>query len=228
MNTTCTRRRPAGFTLVELLTVIAIIGVLAAIIVPVVGKVRNSTRKSQSLNNLRQFGTALQLYAADNNGYVPVWHDYTETITDPRSGATIYGTYWWEQLQQYLGGDDKVFHSPAHEQFDSSSRERISETISYGWNYAVMGRHIGDSSRTGDHRLNSREFPSPPNTLVASEARDISSWGFIAADTPPNATRYGTDIPVLLADGHVQTLTQTELEQNPRWFTPIKELPGYR
>lgn len=222
------RRSPAGFTLVELLTVIAILGVLAAIVVPVVGKVRNSTQRSQSTNNLRQIGTAMQLYAADNRGYLPVWHDYTAVVADVQSGGTLYGAYWWEQLQVYLGSDNEIFHSPAHEQFDDSSREKMRETISYGWNYAVMGRHVGDSSRTGDHRMNVREFPSPPNTLVASEGRDIASWGYIASDAPPDANRYGSDIPVLLADGHVSTIPHEDLLVTAPWFTPIKDLPGYR
>jgi prepilin-type N-terminal cleavage/methylation domain-containing protein/prepilin-type processing-associated H-X9-DG protein len=60
--------RRSAFTLIELLTVIAIIGILAAIIIPVVGRVRESARNSTSLANLRQIGLTNQLFAQDNKG----------------------------------------------------------------------------------------------------------------------------------------------------------------
>ncbi len=65
------RRVLAGFTLVELLAVIAIIGVLAAIVIPVVGHVRKGARTAQCSSNLRQIGQAMLLYAGDHAGRVP-------------------------------------------------------------------------------------------------------------------------------------------------------------
>lgn len=65
----CLNRR--AFTLIELLTVIAIIGVLAAILIPVVGKMRESARTTQCIANLRTWGNATNLYVAENKGRLP-------------------------------------------------------------------------------------------------------------------------------------------------------------
>jgi len=64
-------RRPRAFTLIELLTVIAIIGILAAILIPTVGAVRKRALKSQCSSNLHQMGMALNLYRNDNKGKFP-------------------------------------------------------------------------------------------------------------------------------------------------------------
>jgi prepilin-type N-terminal cleavage/methylation domain-containing protein len=65
------QNRKQGFTLIELLTVIAIIGILAGIIIPVVGKVRNSTKATHNLSQLRNLATAAVTFASDNKGRVP-------------------------------------------------------------------------------------------------------------------------------------------------------------
>ena len=71
LSVSAPRRASPAFTLIELLTVIAIIGILAAIIIPTVGKVRASAKSTQCLSNLRQIGLAISLYPQDNKGYYP-------------------------------------------------------------------------------------------------------------------------------------------------------------
>jgi prepilin-type N-terminal cleavage/methylation domain-containing protein/prepilin-type processing-associated H-X9-DG protein len=65
----CSDRR--AFTLIELLTVIAIIGVLAAILIPTLGKVRQNAATTKCVANLRTWGNATNLYVADNKGRLP-------------------------------------------------------------------------------------------------------------------------------------------------------------
>lgn len=65
------KRVGSGFTLIELLVVIAIIAILAAILFPIFSQAKASARRSACLNNLKQLGTAAQMYAEQYNGYYP-------------------------------------------------------------------------------------------------------------------------------------------------------------
>ncbi len=64
-------RRRTAFTLIELLTVIAIIGILAAILIPTVSKVRQTARRANCASNLRQIGVGVLAYTADNKDWLP-------------------------------------------------------------------------------------------------------------------------------------------------------------
>lgn len=70
MNIASRTLRPA-FTLIELLTVIAIIGVLAAIVIPTLGSVRQTAHASVCLSNVRQIALACTVYANENKGRLP-------------------------------------------------------------------------------------------------------------------------------------------------------------
>jgi len=60
-----------GFTLIELLVVIAIIGILAALLFPALSHARDTAKRTGCIDNLRQIGIGIHLYAGDNNDSLP-------------------------------------------------------------------------------------------------------------------------------------------------------------
>ena len=90
------RNLKSGFTLVEIMIVVLIIGLLAAIAVPSFARARTRARTSACINNLRLIDSAKEQWAMENNkndGDTPTWDDLTPYLKAGQPECPAGGTY---------------------------------------------------------------------------------------------------------------------------------------
>lgn len=110
------RRDASAFTLVELLVVIAVIAILAAILFPVFAQAREKARQTACMSNMKQIATGLQMYVTDydekiffRSGWANSRSGNTK-ILGPGDSANHYR--WWNLLMPYIKNND-VFACPS-------------------------------------------------------------------------------------------------------------------
>jgi prepilin-type N-terminal cleavage/methylation domain-containing protein len=105
-RTAADTRHPTGFTLVELLIVVAIVSLLAAIMFPVFAQARQKARQSRCLSNLRQIGAALLVYSHDYDERFPA-----ECWAPPVNGGDFANMPYDQQILPYFK-NDSLFQCP--------------------------------------------------------------------------------------------------------------------
>ena len=105
-----TRSRKSGFSLVELLTVIAIIAILAAIIFPVMNAVRQRAQETDCMTRLHQLELGLRLYKTDNRKFPPVLCAAKKDIAgNLETFENAKGDYLYAEYVKTI----RAFHCPA-------------------------------------------------------------------------------------------------------------------
>ena len=204
------RSSGAAFTLIELLIVIAILAILAAILFPVFSKVRENARRTVCASNLKQLGLAWQLYA----------NDYDEMACPSYTGFDSWDFNCvpnhpcTEGLIGQYSKDDEIHGCPDNEFLTGGNKRPYN---GYGYNATYIGGDLGLSNGDNYPACHLAQIEFPTQTVVFADA-----GYFQGAAQPDNYLRAPSETSVYLnggntdfrhnglanacyADGHVKT-----------------------
>ena len=240
----CSIRR--GFTLIEILIVIAIIAILAAILLPVLFQAREKGRQSVCISNLHQLGTAFGLYA----------EDYNEKWPNPGGLAGDYN--YWDQsgdggLCSYVKGDRSIWCCPNQGEWNGRFKARTYTMNSYLRNPADV-EYPSSISIMGSISL--KQIIKPSQTILLFEGNPLKSnyidtnyyyiyrcanWSWARGYQPSNALAEDSGTPwhntvnnYLYCDGHtvarqpgVKTQgTLSTYEEMYEWYVYKDDFPA--
>lgn len=198
--------RHTGFTLIELLVVITIIGVLAALISPVIQKSLERSQEALLSSNLRQVGVALLSYASDHNATLPMAGSTIpySAEQDPQTPLA-----WQQALDAYINADRRVFLFPNDPPVNSNVQPVRN----------VRGFFIGVRAAYVDSQqefaaLNLLRIRQPSSYVLGGEVRygpftkaDADRDNYNMDPAFSGRTTPGEPVSLLFADGSVRRYT---------------------
>ncbi len=176
------QRGPTAFTLVELLVVIGVIAILAALLFPMLSKAKAYARSTSCKNHLRQMGLALQMYVNEHQNKYPYYHGLPDHAYDAALGADNT-PFWSAKLWPYypIQWTNSAYHCPGYK-----GAIKGSVATKNGWTnpngsyaYNAIGIKPGQWIFTNDLTLGLGgwvDYPSLPGRTfpAASEGQDSS------------------------------------------------------
>ena len=228
------RARPYGFTLVELLVIIAIIAVLASLLLPTIDGTKSRAKSASCINNLRQLSLGCKIYADDNNGRLIVNLPQPSTDTAWVSGEIKTATQSTNQSVVRTGrlfpyiANPAVYHCPA----DLTQFGSLDPVLSYSMNGWMGSRTMsqfavsvnGSSYRTFVREAEILAIAATSRLwLLADEDASTLDDGWFKVtmnDAQPFASfpgiRHGHGYGVTFADNHAEVIKLRSSESLPR------------
>jgi prepilin-type N-terminal cleavage/methylation domain-containing protein/prepilin-type processing-associated H-X9-DG protein len=193
-----------GFTLVELLAVIAILGVLAALLFGAGSRVIEGARRAECLSNLSTLGKAFHMHISDQSVF-------------PQKRAKDQPQDWLVSVAPYLGSHKGVMCCPSHRVVNGKTVEfRSTIDTNLVTNYGIS-YWLAEGIATGGGGTTSQRLPSPVNLPSASKVGVLvdakNNW---VKETQPDRlwAAHGQNANMLFFDGHVESRPVAEFISN--------------
>lgn len=204
-----------GFSMVELVVVIAIIGVLAALLLPALVRARENARRTLCASNLKQLFIAFECYLLEHNDTYPAWQD--RPLTEPPGYWLWMGRGWRAILSEYVPADKDtpgIFWCPAD--LRSVTRDRF-ENTSYAYSMAFYHSPEQIDGLTDTAACFSNPLPVQPQTRanVRYPSKKILAGEWFSNHSPWAGDQgwfgFGGTRLFLFADGHVAPVSAAEM-----------------
>jgi prepilin-type N-terminal cleavage/methylation domain-containing protein/prepilin-type processing-associated H-X9-DG protein len=189
MSSTPNQRR--AFTLVELLVVIAIISILAAILFPVFSRARAKALQTACLNNVKQMGMAVQMYA----------QDYDEILPPSITGPDVMHLVTTMELIQPYQMNTQIMFCPMDTQNGAVDLTGWGlNKYSYGWNATAFALCLPPPGPPPSPVLALTSIPRPCDTTAFYDGLTIPG----PDPDPQPDPRHQEGLNVVFLDGHAK------------------------